>query len=372
MLHFRPDARLVWENKEVRARLFWYRGVMVDEKPAKFLICKRIEAPDDLAALPTDELWRLHSKLSGEFFKVLASVERGETVIGELHVPRTSFLDVKVELVRRMLKSCVFCERRCKVDRAAGERGFCRLDRTARVSSWFHHWGEEAPLIGRGGSGTIFFSSCNLRCIFCQNWDISTNPLSGIEVDPLTLARMAEVLRKEGAANINYVGGEPTPNLHVIVESLRHLKVNVPLLWNSNMYCSTETMTILAELIDIWLPDFKYGNDECAVRLSGAPGYFAFATRNHRLAYEASSGNMIIRHLVLPGHLECCTKPILEWIARNTPRALVNIMEQYRPEHLVLKHPERYPDIARRVSRGEMKEAYDYARNLGILFEPVS
>ena len=131
-------------------------------------------------------------------------------------------------------------------------------------------------------------------------------------------------------------------------------------------------MSILAELIDIWLPDFKYGNDECAAKLSAAPRYFEVVTRNHKLAYNVSSGNMIVRHLVLPGHLECCTKPILEWIAKNTPRALVNIMDQYRPEHLVLKHPERYPGIARRVSRAEMKEAYNYAKSLGILYEPVS
>lgn len=372
MLYLRPDARLVWENEEVSKRLSWYRSVMNDEKPARFLICKRIRAPGDITAMSTKELWGLHSELSSEFFEVLAAIERGEATLSDFDVPETSFLDVKVELVKRMLRKCVFCERRCGVDRASGNVGFCRLDETARVASWFHHWGEEAPLIGRGGSGTIFFSSCNFRCVFCQNWDISTNPLSGIEVDPPTLAKMAEVLRKEGAANINYVGGEPTPNLHVIVESLKYLNVNVPLLWNSNMYCSTETMAILAELIDIWLPDFKYGNDECAMRLSAAPKYFEIVTRNHKMAYEASSGNMIIRHLVLPGHIECCTKPVLEWIAKNTPHALVNVMRQYRPEHLVLKHPERYPDVARRVSRAEMKEAYDYAKSLGLLYEPVS
>lgn len=372
MLHFRPDARLVWENEEVRRRLSWYRSVMLNEKPAKFLICAHIAAPENPAYLADDELWNLHSKMAEEFSRVFEAIKSGSSELDNFPVPETSFLDVKVELVKRILKKCIFCERRCEVDRTAGEKGFCRLDKVARVSSWFHHWGEEAPLIGRGGSGTIFFSSCNFRCVFCQNWDISTNPNSGIEIDPMTLSKMAEVLRREGAANINYVGGEPTPNLHVIVESIKHLRVNVPLLWNSNMYCSIETMRILAELIDIWLPDFKYGNDECAQRLSAVSNYFEIVSRNHKLAYESSSGNMIIRHLVLPGHVDCCTKPILDWIAKNTPLALVNIMEQYRPEHLVLRFPERYPDIARRPSRAEMREAYEYARELGILFEPVS
>ncbi|MEM2487811.1 MAG: radical SAM protein, partial [Thermoproteota archaeon] len=212
---------------------------------------------------------------------------------------------------------------------------------------------------------------CNFGpCVFCQNWDISSDPENGTEVDPRTLALISKRLRTEGAANINYVGGDPTPNLHTILASLKHLNVNVPQLWNSNMYCSVETMKLLAEVIDIWLPDFKYGNNECAKRLSKVDDYFEVVSRNHKIAYE--NGDMIIRHLVLPNHIECCTKPVLKWISENTPKVLVNIMEQYHPDYLVARNPEKYPDIARRPASKEMREAYDYARGLGIVFEPVS
>ncbi|RLG51592.1 MAG: pyruvate formate lyase-activating protein, partial [Thermoproteota archaeon] len=184
------------------------------------------------------------------------------------------------------------------------------------------------------------------------------------------LAKIEAALRIDGAANINFVGGDPTPNLHTILESLLYLEENVPLLWNSNMYCSIETMKLLADIIDIWLPDFKYGNDSCAERLSKVQRYFEVVSRNHKIAHE--SGDMIIRHLVLPNHVECCTKPVLKWISENCPNALVNVMAQYRPEYLVARNPRDYPDISRRPTAEEMRAAYSYAKSLGICYEPVS
>jgi putative pyruvate formate lyase activating enzyme len=179
-----------------------------------------------------------------------------------------------------------------------------------------------------------------------------------------------ESLRNEGAANINLVGGEPTPNLHVILQSLNLARVNVPILWNSNMYLTPEAMQILADVVDIWLPDFKWGNDRCAVKYSRVIRYFEVASRNHIVAHE--NGDMIIRHLVMPGHVECCTKPILAWIAENCPHALVNVMGQYRPEYSVLREPSKYGEIARRPSEEEMEEARNYADTLGIVWRPVS
>ncbi|MEM1537272.1 MAG: radical SAM protein [Candidatus Nezhaarchaeales archaeon] len=362
----RPDSILVWRNEEVLHRLSWYYQVMRNMKPAKYLICKKLEFKGDLSGL-TEELWEQHDKLHELLLDIQRKIAEGNLNLESLPTPKQSFLDLKIELVKRMLMNCCFCERRCGVNRLKGEKGFCRLNTETRVATWFHHYGEEAPLVP---SGTIFFTSCNFKCQFCQNWDISTNPKNGVEVSSRELAAIAKILRDEGCRNINYVGGEPTPNLHTIVESLKHMDVNVPLLWNSNMYCSLETMKILKDLIDIWLPDFKYFNDRCAERLSKVPNYFAVVSRNHVIAHE--SGNMIIRHLVLPNHLECCTKPLLKWIAKNLPNALVNIMEQYRPEHVVAKHPELYPDIARRPTKTEMSEAYSLANELGIVWEAVS
>jgi|YelNatPaOPRAMG01_1025707.scaffolds.fasta_scaffold21353_5 putative pyruvate formate lyase activating enzyme len=363
----RPDSIIVMEDPEVKSRLSWYISVMRDEKPAKYLICKRVGAefnPED----DMEELWREHEKRAMEFKKIYDEIREGKLSLNDLQTPKISFLDLKIEIVNRMLRECIFCERRCKVDRRV-KAGFCRLDANTYVSSWFHHWGEEAPLVP---SGTIFFSSCNFRCVFCQNYDISQlHPHGGVKVNAEMLAKISTTLRREGVRNINYVGGEPTPNLHTIVSSLKYMNINVPLLWNSNMYCSDETMKILLEIIDIGLPDFKYGNDECAKRLSAAENYFKIVARNHKIMHDYPI-DMIIRHLVMPNHIQCCTKPVLKWISENTPRAMVNIMEQYRPEYLVEKYPERYSDINRRVSWSEMNEAYEYAEKLGICYKPVS
>ncbi|MGA8858058.1 MAG: radical SAM protein [Candidatus Bathyarchaeia archaeon] len=204
----------------------------------------------------------------------------------------------------------------------------------------------------------------------CQNWDISQDPDAGAPVSPGDLSLMIKSLRSEGAANINFVGGEPTPNLHIILEALNLTSVNVPILWNSNMYLTSEAMQILADVVDIWLPDFKWGNDRCALKYSRVVGYFEAVSRNHAMAHE--NGDMIVRHLVMPGHVECCTKPILDWIAENCPRALVNVMSQYRPEHLVLREPEKYREIARCPSTQEIREARAYADQLGLVWKPVS
>ena len=370
----RPDAAAAPENPIFKKALSWYFSVMNDRKPAKFLIAKRIQSPENPAKLDEESLWDLHKELSKEFESLLREVRKEDislsTFMAKFHEFSPSFLDVKIELTKRILSRCRFCERSCKVDRASGEKGFCRLDTTTYVHSWFHHLGEEAPLVP---SGTIFYGSCNFRCVFCQNWDISQeNYTAGVEVTPKSLALMQRELRIRGARNINHVGGDPTPNIHTIIESLKYLDINVPQLWNSNFYMSKEAMEILIHVIDIWLPDFKYGNDKCAIKLSSAPKYFEVVTRNLLIAIE--HGDMIIRHLVLPNHIECCTKPILKWIANNLPkdRVLVNIMDQYRPEYLVARYPSKFKDISRRLKYNELKEAFTYAERLKILFEDIS
>ncbi|RLI60729.1 MAG: pyruvate formate lyase-activating protein [Candidatus Thorarchaeota archaeon] len=360
----RPDAMAVWRNSEALRRLERYRGIIDQTRWAKYLLAKDVECPIPLDT-STDKLWAAHDELSRSFAAYVRSVDEGEERRGP--ADGVSFLDLKIELANRILQSCHFCERRCGVDRTRGSTGWCRLGRESRVSSAFLHTGEEAPLVP---SGTIFFASCCFGCVFCQNDDISTNPLSGRVVTARGLAQLAESLFKEGALNINYVGGDPIPNTHTILESLRYQTSNVTQLWNSNLYCSVETMKLLVDVFDVWLPDFKYGNDECARRLSGVKNYFEVVSRNHLMAYN--SGEVIVRHLVLPNHLECCTIPILEWIAENMPNCMVNIMGQYRPEHKVRRSPQSYPDISRHVSREEMRVAFETAERLGICYAPVS
>lgn len=366
-IFLRPDAKAVWRNNEVVKRLSWYKMVMEDRMPAKYRIVKRIPLEENIDGLDLSELWNIHSSLQKEFRRIFYKIRGGEIDLDELDIPDKSFLDLKIEIVYRMLSNCILCERRCKVDRLRGEKGVCGLDNVSRVSTYFHHLGEEAPLIP---SGTIFFSGCSFKCVFCQNWDISQYPEAGEIVSPKKLAEISIKLRRSGAKNINYVGGNPDQHLHTIVESLKYMDINVPLLWNSNFYLSNESMNILIDLIDIWLPDFKYGNDRCALRLSSIPRYFEVITRNFKMI--CGGEDIIIRHLVLPNHIECCTKPILKWISENCPRALVNIMDQYRPEYLVARYPEKWSNIARRLYINEINEAYYIAEKYGICFKPVS
>jgi len=361
----------LWADATVLERLSWYHAVLQDLKPAKFLVCKLVSCEQDPQSMDDTQLWQEHEHLRPKFSKMKAALEQDEIWPQRVAKPEFSFLDLKCEIANRILRKCVFCEWRCRVDRVKYERkGACHLDNKVRVATFFRHFGEEPPLVDLHGSGTIFFTSCTFRCAFCQNYDISQDPNAGAPVSPANLSLVIRSLRSEGAANINFVGGEPTPNLHVILESLNLTPVNVPILWNSNMYLTPEAMRVLADVVDIWLPDFKWGNDRCAVKYSRIVGYFNVTARNHAMAYQ--NGDMIIRHLVMPGHLECCTKPILDWIAEHCPRALVNVMGQYRPEHLVLQEPSRFAEIARRPSVEEIQEARDYADELGIVWQPVS
>ncbi|MGY5881595.1 MAG: radical SAM protein, partial [Candidatus Thorarchaeota archaeon] len=260
----------------------------------------------------------------------------------------------KVEAASEILKSCRFCERRCGIDRTKGERGFCRVLEPS-ISSEFLHFGEESELVP---SYTIFFSGCTFKCVFCQNWDISQNPDNGVHIKAETLAKMID---KTGGINVNWVGGDPTPNLLYILEVISMLKRNIPQVWNSNMYLTEEAMNLLDGVIDLYLTDFKYGCDRCAKKLSDAPRYWGITTRNHLHARERAE--LIIRHLVMPGHLDCCTKQILAWISENLGDTVrVNVMDQYRPEYKA----HRFQDINRSLDRKEYQEAIEHAQDLGL------
>ncbi len=268
----------------------------------------------------------------------------------------------RIERARALSSPCGLCERACGAERRVGKRGFCGVG-PALVASEFLHFGEEPELVP---SHTVFFAGCTFKCAFCQNWDISQSPRAGREVSPAQLAR---VLRDGGGINANWVGGDPTPNLAYILEvleELQRLDVNLAQVWNSNMYMSEATMAILDGVVDVYLSDFKYGRDECARRLSNVDNYFAVVSRNHSLA--ARQCEILLRHLVMPGHIECCTGPVLKWAAESLPRDVlrVNVMDQYHPDYLVLKERASYPELSRRVTSREFLEAYELASSLGL------
>ncbi|MHA2146751.1 MAG: radical SAM protein [Candidatus Thorarchaeota archaeon] len=362
----RPDAKQAWNEPEVIRRLSRYRNIIDQKRTAKYLIAKTQTCETDLDS-SSEELWSVHKESSERFTELVKSVDSSGEVPGPVPTLERNFLNLKIELAHRILADCHFCERKCGADRTRDEKGWCKLGSTSRVSSAFLHTGEEAPLVP---SGTIFFASCCFGCVFCQNDDISTNPNSGQPAGPEKVASIAEALFEQGALNVNYVGGDPIPNTHTIIASLVHQTSNVTQLWNSNLYCSEETMHLLVDVFDVWLPDFKYGNNECAKRLSGVENYFDVVSRNHLMAYNY--GEVIIRHLVMPGHVECCTIPILEWISENMPNCMVNIMGQYRPAHRVPREKDTFSDIARPVSRQEMDLAFSIADQLGVYHRYVS
>jgi len=321
-----------------------YYDVLSGEAVARYLESKRAMLDVELSARD-EELWSAHDSTSGT----------GSSCDGA-----TTLLALKTELARRILKSCDLCERKCGVNRAARERGHCGVLET-RICSEFLHMGEEPDLVP---SYTVFFAGCTFNCVFCQNWDISTRPESGIVIDPGELAAMIESRAEGGrtgaARNVNWVGGDPTSNLPFILEVLERCDANIPQVWNSNMYITEKTLRLLEGVIDIYLTDFKYGNDVCAQRLSNADDYTKVVTRNHLLARKQAE--MIIRHLVLPNHFDCCTAPILKWISENLDGVKVNVMSQYRPEHWARD----YDDISRPLRMSEYRDALELAEELGL------
>ncbi|MFQ5970255.1 MAG: radical SAM protein [Nitrososphaerales archaeon] len=358
----------IWNDPSVKKGFDWYYKVSNNAQPAKYLICKHIKCE---VSLDSDEstLWQEHKRLVGEFESVFSSIRRNESDLSKFDKSYPSFMDLKAELANRLLRHCNFCEWNCRIDRTT-RHGACMLESQSRVGSYFHHSGEELPIRGTEGSGTIFFTSCNMRCVFCQNGDISHDKDNGFIVTTNRLADIMRKLRLEGCHNINLVGGEPTIHLHTIMNAIRSLDLNVPIIWNSNFYMTMETMKLLWEIIDIWLPDYKFGNDGCAWRLSKTMRYTDVVTRNCKLVYD-SGMDMLVRHLIMPNHVECCTKPVLKWISMNCPDSLVNIMDQYHPEYLA-STCSRYADISGLPSRTEIKESYAYAKSLGIHFDPIS
>ncbi len=356
-----------------------YNALLNQKDTAYYLLCQQI--PVEFSPNATmDNLWLLHTENSKIFKEFLSTYDSTE-VSNHDGTIESSYLDLKIEISKKMLEQCEFCENKCKANRKQGDVGYCGIGEGSKVSSAFLHHGEEPPLVP---SGTIFFSGCTFECVFCQNWDISTigkrSPANsqynnerrsnGTSVDGKQLAVFADVLARQGARNINYVGGDPTPNLHTIIDSLNYQTKNICQLWNSNFYNTIKALELLTDLMDFWLPDFKYGNNKCGKKYSNITNYWDVLTRNLKYIYDWGSRDIIIRHLVMPGHLDCCTKPILKWVAKEIPGTVVNIMQQYRPEHKV--NSSTFPEVNRRVTRKEIIEAYSLAERLKIPYKFVS
>ena len=373
---FRPDAANVWKNEEVVRRYPRYKDILDGKKIPRYQIAKKI--PIDISLNNSLEiLWQEHEKKAEMFKEIITKIDNRELIINEIETPKTSFLDLKEKIAWEILKNCHFCERKCKVNRFEGKQGFCNLGKESYISSAFLHTGEESILVP---SGTIFFTGCTFSCVFCQNHDISQEwnylkeggVAGGVEASPKRVSLLAEKLWKEGARNINLVGGDPTPNIHTIISALKEFDKNITILWNSNNYQSLESTKLLLELMDFWLPDLKFWENDFAKRMSGINNYREVVTRNIEMAYREGSGEILIRHLIMPNRIEKDTYPILEWCAKTIPNSMVNLMDQYHPDYLVLRNQEKYQDINRRITPKEWQKTTLKADDLGILWRPVS
>lgn len=328
-----------------------YLKVMNDIFPSRFLISQSI--PVDFSRdSDVHDLWELHDAAMKSFrekFEIVKSVR-------ELFPhAASSLLDLKAAIADKILQSCHFCERRCGADRKKKETGYCRMQAISRYSSEFLHYGEEPELVP---SHTIFFTGCNFSCVYCQNWQISTEPKRGIPILPDELTRKIALQRAYGSRNVNFV--TPTPHTHTILKILNALKVNVPVVWNSNMYYSSEVAKLLEGVVDVYLGDFRYGNDECALKYSNVVNYWPIVTRNFKTAYKSSE--ILLRQLVIPNHIECCTKPIIEWTKENIPKVRFNLMFQYSPQY----RANEFPRINRRLTGEECRKAIDILKKSGL------
>ena len=290
-----------------------------------------------------------------------------------LETHHQSRLGAKVQQAADELAHCTLCPRRCGVNRKAGETGFCRTAEKALVSSYNAHFGEEAPLVGRHGSGTIFFSHCNLLCTFCQNFDIS-HMGEGYEVTDVQLADMMLSLQADGCHNINLV----TPS-HVVPQILAAVQIAaqnglcIPLVYNSGGYDAVQTLQILEGVIDIYMPDFKFWQGVIAEQTCQAPDYPEMARQAivemHRQVGDLvidqnglARRGLLLRHLVLPGG-QAGTREIMRFVAtRISPQTYVNIMPQYRPCGLIAQTPE----LSRTLSSQEFDDALQAALEEGI------
>ena len=304
------------------------------------------------------------------------------TILREAFEPAYLSLFKSGELGRRArqsvaeLVSCEVCPRECSIDRSADKTAVCQVGRFARVASYNPHMGEEDCLRGRRGSGTIFFGGCNLRCVFCQNFDISQGPAVGQEVTPAGLASIMLHLQDLGCHNINFV----TPE-HVVPQILEALVpavengLRLPLVYNTSAYDSLHSLQLLDGVVDIYMPDFKIWNEERSLRYLKARDYPAAARaalremqRQVGVLKSDQQGlalrGLLVRHLVMPDDL-ADTAAIMNFLAQDlSPDTFVNLMDQYYPAGKV--SAETYPEINRRLGSSEYQTALNQARSAGL------
>jgi putative pyruvate formate lyase activating enzyme len=292
---------------------------------------------------------------------------------GYLDLIESGELQRRVDVLKEMLQNCVLCPHQCQVDRTKGERGYCKTLDHVVISGADTHFGEEKELVGRYGSGTIFFSHCNLACVFCQNYEISYCG-EGQEISPIELSKIMLHLQNKKCHNINLVSpGHIVPQIVEAIYMAARSGLNIPIVYNTNGYDLTDTLKLLDGIIDIYLPDIKFGNDSSAQKYLGVKQYYSIAKEAvkemHRqvgnLAMNDSDiayKGLLIRHLVMPENI-AATEEIMRFIAEEiSSDTYVNIMAQYYPAHKAYE----YRELKRRITKHEFEAAIAVAIKVGL------
>lgn len=292
---------------------------------------------------------------------------------GYLDLLKKGELQKRVNILNSMLRSCVLCPHQCNVDRTKGIRGYCKTLDNLIISGADTHFGEEKELVGRYGSGTIFFSYCNLACVFCQNYEISYCG-EGQEISPKELSQIMLHLQNKKCHNINLVSpGHIVPQLVEAIYMAAKKGLNIPIVYNTNGYDLTDTLKLLEGVVDIYLPDIKFGNDTTAQKYLGVKQYYSIAKEAVKEMYnqvgnlavndsDIAYKGLLIRHLVMPENL-AATEEITRFIAEEiSPNTYVNIMAQYFPAHKA----HEYRELKRRITKQEFEAAINAAKKAGL------
>ena len=303
------------------------------------------------------------------------SIGQATTTPNYRSLPEEEFERRVIEL-RSRYADCDLCAYKCYVDRTAGEEGTCQVDDTAHVSSYFPHFGEEECLRGHNGSGTIFLANCNMKCVFCQNFETS-HDAQGEPATAEEIAEMALELEARGCHNVNFVS--PTHHSPHLVEAVKIAKergLDIPVVWNCGGYERRKIVELLEGIVDIYMPDVKWADDQAAAKYSKAPQYWSNVTgplrEMHRQVGDLrfddtglATGGLLVRHLVMPNHVDSA-KRVLEFVATElSPETFVNVMAQYQPYYKA-KSEEFYEEINRPVTTEEYTEVVEHARDIGL------
>ncbi len=275
--------------------------------------------------------------------------------------PRRVDWEHKLAAAAELGTPCNLCARDCNALRgryqnAPGTRAWCRAPEVPYIANEMIHVGEEYDLVP---SHTVFFAGCMARCAFCHVWNFSQNPQVGVQVESAELAKLIDVRNKEGARNVNFVGGDATLYVPYVLDTLRKLQYPQQVVWNTAMYHREATARLLEGVVDVYLGDWKFGNDTCAREIAAFVDYTAVLRTSYTLA-AASGARMIIRHLVMPGHVECCTKAVLDEIRTVAPLADLSLMMHYLPSNAVTG------ELARMANTQELDRAEELADASGL------